>query len=257
MLGVGGYRGSEGDAISTTTSNVYGMLGFAVSNGNNYGVYASATNNTATGGTKYGVYGTASGGTTNYAGYFLGNVQVTGSIAKGSGTFKIDHPLDPEHKYLYHSFIESPDMMNVYNGNVITDANGEAEVILPDYFEALNKDFRYQLTVIGSFAQAMISDEVSNNKFKVKTNAPNVKVSWQVTGIRQDKFANAHRVVPEKDKEPENHGKYLHAAEWGQPLEKSIDYINTQTKPGGKQAASGELHRPQQLPRNDKPIMSR
>src|SRR5262245_8440898 len=45
------------------------------------------------------------------AGYFAGSVQITGNLAKGGGSFKIDHPLDPENKYLYHSFIESPDMM--------------------------------------------------------------------------------------------------------------------------------------------------
>jgi len=44
------------------------------------------------------------------AGYFSGNVQITGTISKGGGSFKIDHPLDPENKYLYHSFIESPDI---------------------------------------------------------------------------------------------------------------------------------------------------
>ena len=56
----------------------------------------------------------------------------------------IDHPLDPANKYLYHSFVESPDMKNIYDGVITTDANGDATVVMPDYFEALNKDFRYQ-----------------------------------------------------------------------------------------------------------------
>jgi hypothetical protein len=85
-------------------------------------------------------------------------------------------------------------MMNIYNGNVTTDANGYATVTLPAYFEALNKDFRYQLTVIGSFARAMVAKEVSHNQFTIRTDSPNVKVSWQVTGIRHDAFANAHRI---------------------------------------------------------------
>src|SRR6185295_9797953 len=97
--------------------------------------------------------------------------------------------LDPENKYLYHSFVESPDMKNIYDGNVVTDEHGNATVELPDYFEALNRDFRYQLTVIGTFAQAIIAAEIRENRFKIKTNAANVKVSWQVTGIRQDAFA--------------------------------------------------------------------
>src|SRR5262249_19043693 len=98
------------------------------------------------------------GATNGLAGKFDGDVLVTGTLSKGAGTFKIDHPLDPENKYLYHSFVESPDMMNIYNGNLTTDENGDAVVALPDYFEALNKDFRYQLTVIGQFAQAVVAE---------------------------------------------------------------------------------------------------
>jgi len=216
---IGVYGRCEG---STWTGSGYGLKGDAVGTGpTNYGVYGSATGAATH---NYGVYGTGSG-TGAYAGYFSGNVQITGSISKGSGTFKIDHPTDPENKYLYHSFVESPDMMNIYNGNTVTDANGLATVILPDYFDALNKDFRYQLTTIGQPAQAYILSEISGNQFVIKTDKPNVKISWQVTGVRQDKYANAHRVVPEVDKEPEFKGYYLHAAEWGKPANKSIDWL--------------------------------
>ena len=82
-------------------------------------------------------------------------------------------------------------MMNIYNGNVVTDANGDAVVPLPEWFETLNRDFRYQLTVIGQFAQAIVTAEVANHQFSIKTDKPAVKVSWQVTGIRQDAWANA------------------------------------------------------------------
>ena len=220
---VGVYGRCEGSAYTTSG---YGMKGESVGAGpTNYGVFGSASGAT---GNNYGVYGTNSG--TGYAGYFAGNVKITGSIAKGSGTFLIDHPLDPENKYLYHSFVESPDMMNIYNGNITTDANGNATITLPDYFEALNKDFRYQLTVIGTFAQAIVSEKVNNNQFKIKTDKPNVEVSWQVTGVRHDKYADAHRVVPETEKEPQYKGHYLHAAEWGMPAAKSIDAL---TNPKG------------------------
>ncbi len=153
-----------------------------------------------------------------------GNFNVTGLLSKGGGSFKIDHPLDPENKYLYHSFVESPDMMNIYNGNIVTDADGYAEVNLPDYFDALNSDCRYQLTAIGTFAQAIISEKVHGNIFKIKTNIPNVEVSWQVTGIRKDKFAQAHRIIPVVNKEQKNKGKYLHPTEYGLPASKGIDY---------------------------------
>ena len=53
-----------------------------------------------------------------------GNLQVDGTVSKGGGSFKIDDPIDPAGKYLSHSFVESPDMMNIYNGNVTTDAKG-------------------------------------------------------------------------------------------------------------------------------------
>ena len=158
------------------------------------------------------------------AGSFAGNVNITGNLSKAGGSFKIDHPLYPENKYLYHSFIESPDMMNIYNGNVITDANGDAVVELPAYFEALNKDFRYQLTVIGTFAQAIVAEEVNNNRFTIKTNAANVKVSWMVTGIRQDAYANKNRIKVEEDKTELEQGFYLHPEVFRQPEERGIEW---------------------------------
>ncbi|MGQ9644521.1 MAG: hypothetical protein ACUVT3_11745, partial [Ignavibacterium sp.] len=140
------------------------------------------------------------------------------------GSFKIDHPLDPQNKYLYHSFVESPDMMNIYNGNVVTDASGYATVTLPEWFEALNKDFRYQLTVIGDFAQAIISQEIQNNQFQIRTDKPNVKVSWQVTGIRHDAFAEKYRIPVEELKKGDDIGKYLHPEAYGLPETMGIDY---------------------------------
>ena len=188
-------------------------------------MYGEADNyTTAVAGTKYGVYGIAQNGTTNYAGFFAGNTAVTGLLSKGGGSFKIDHPLDPENKYLYHSFVESPEMMNIYNGNITTDAKGFATVTMPAYFDALNKDFRYQLTVIGTFAQAIVKDKMSGNQFVIQTNQPNVEVSWMVTGVRHDKFAEAHRIEAEVEKETENKGKYIHPIEWNQPLTKEINY---------------------------------
>lgn len=153
-----------------------------------------------------------------------GNVVVNGNLSKGGGSFKIDHPLDPANKYLYHSFVESPDMMNIYNGNITTDATGKATVTLPDYFEALNMEYRYQLTVIGSFAQAIINKEVANNKFEIATNQPNIKVSWQVTGVRKDAFANKNRIPTEVEKAPKDKGKYLHPDAFNMPKSLAVGY---------------------------------
>ncbi len=154
-----------------------------------------------------------------------GNLNVTGNIAKGGGTFKIDHPLDPSNKYLVHSFVESPEMMNIFSGNIVTDANGYATVTMPEYFEAANKDFRYQLTVIGSFAQAIIQEKISGNQFVIRTNQPNVEVSWQITAVRADAYANANRVEPEEEKE--NKGTYVHPELYGQSADKQENAVKT------------------------------
>ncbi len=172
---------------------------------------------------QWGVYGESTHDTYAYAGYFVGDVKVTddlvveGSVVKASGTFRIDHPQDPANKYLFHSFVESPDMKNIYDGVVTTDENGFATVELPGYFEVLNKDFRYQLTCIGTFAQAIISQKVENNRFQIQTDKPGVEVSWQVTGIRKDPYAEAHRVQPEVEKTGYEKGKYIHPELYGQP----------------------------------------
>lgn len=139
-----------------------------------------------------------------------GNASFAGNISKGGGTFKIDHPQYPTEMYLYHSFIESPDMMNIYNGNIVTDSAGYATVTLPSYFESLNRDYKYQLTSIGTFGQAIIKEEIQNGQFVIQTEHPNCKVSWQVTGVRQDPYAEAHRVQVEVEKEEDKKGTLLH-----------------------------------------------
>jgi hypothetical protein len=157
-----------------------------------------------------------------------GNLRVTrdinliGNLTKGGGSFKIDHPLDPENKYLYHSFVESPDMMNIYNGTVTTDSNGNAAVTLPEWFEALNQDFRYQLTVIATFAQAIVSREIKDNRFFVKTSKPNVKVCWQVTGVRHDAYANKHRIAVEEQKPKQERGSFLYPDAFIKPQGKGV-----------------------------------
>ena len=215
-----GGTGVRGESKIAGSSENIGVIGEGSGSTNtNAGGFFEAS---GAGPTNYGVFARASGATSNFAGAFDGNVSITGSLAKGSGSFKIDHPLDPENKYLYHSFVESPDMMNVYNGNITTDASGLAEVELPNYFMTLNQDFRYQLTVIGTFAQAIISQEVANNRFVIKTDEPSVKVSWQVTGIRKDPYAIKNRIQEEVDKAPNERGLYLHPEAYGQPASMGI-----------------------------------
>jgi hypothetical protein len=113
--------------------------------------------------------------------------------------------------------------MNVYNGNVVTDKHGIATVPLPDYFDALNRDFRYQLTVIGQFAQAIVAHEIDKNHFVIRTSKPGVKVSWQVTGIRQDAHANSDRIPVEQEKPEADRGHYLHPDAFGVNQDQNAD----------------------------------
>jgi hypothetical protein len=173
-----------------------------------------------------------------HAAYLAGNVTITGSLSKAGGSFRIDHPLDPTNKYLCHSFVESPDMKNVYDGVATLNDNGEATVDLPDWFGSLNRDFRYQLTAVGApgpnlhIGEEIVSDsntsqqgEIScnnNSHFRIGGGTPGMKVSWQVTGIRKDPWANANRVQVEENKSDKERGHYLYPEVYGQAVEKGV-----------------------------------
>jgi hypothetical protein len=207
---------------------------YATHNGSGYGLYASAFN--------------AAG----YAGYFVGRcfisgaLNINGTLTKGGGSFKIDHPLDPEHKFLSHSFVESPDMKNIYDGVVTTDDRGRAEVMLPDWFDALNRDFRYQLTVIGGgedgepFPQVRVVEKIAGNRFVIRSSAARVEVSWQVTGTRKDAWANANRIPVEEDKSVTERGKYLHPASFGLPLSRGMESTAEQPASGAANASGAK-----------------
>jgi hypothetical protein len=135
-----------------------------------------------------------------------GNLTVGGTISKSGGSFRIDDPIDPKNKYLYHSFVESPDMKNIYDGVATLDEKGEAVIALPEWFEALNQDFRYQLTCIGAYAPVYVAREISHNQFQIAGGSNGVKVSWQVTGIRHDDYASSHRIPVEVEKSDSDKG---------------------------------------------------
>lgn len=183
---------------------------FAKGNGpNGNGIYAEAQGLDGQGvsGRAYGANGIGIFGEgTAFAGFFNGNLHVTGNITydgnlnQATPSITMEHPLDPENSNLIHAGVHSSEMKNIYDGRTITNSGGEAVINLPDWFEAINKDFRYQLTVIGEFAQAIVSEEIDNGKFSIKTNKPNVKVSWQITGIRNDSFAKTNEFKIEREK---------------------------------------------------------
>jgi hypothetical protein len=215
-------------ARAATGDTCYGVYADAIGGGLCYGVYADARQ----GGYCYGVYATSdSAAGISYAGYFDGPLHAE-SVTASVKAFTIDHPLDPGGKYLSHSSVESPDMMNVYNGNVILSASGDAWVELPAWFEALNRDYRYQLTAIGAAGPNLhIAEKVSNNRFRIAGGEPGMEVSWQVTGIRHDALAETARVKVEEDKRPENVGKYLNPEAFGLPRTSGIHYVGQSDPP--------------------------
>lgn len=223
------------DATSYGCAGVYGETTWGSGvEGRSYrgsGVYAYSE---TTEGIAIKAYNSGGG----YAGYFDGDVQVTGYLYKMGGGFQIDHPLEPENKYLCHSFVESPDMMNVYNGNVVLDGDGQAWVQLPEYFDVLNRDFRYQLTAIGAPAPNLyIAEKISDNRFRIAGGKSGMEVSWQVTGIRQDPYAVAHRIRVEEDKPAEERGYYLHPKAYGLPEERNIRSVHSGQFPKNPQVA--------------------
>jgi hypothetical protein len=117
-----------------------------------------------------------------------------GALSKASGTFTIDHPLDPEHKILNHYFVESPDMSNTYSGSVVLNANGRARVDLPDYFDALNRNPRVQLTGVGSADVVYVAEDFQSNQFTIG-GKPGMKVYWTVIADRKDQSAEITRVI--------------------------------------------------------------
>ncbi|HET6272537.1 MAG TPA: hypothetical protein VFG32_06115, partial [Bacteroidota bacterium] len=224
VSGRGGAVGGYFEAFSSSGTGVYGfgstgIYGQSFTAGGT-GVQGVIEHNITV--SSWGVWGRTSA--PGQAGHFSGNVEVAGNLSKTTGSFKIDHPLDPANKYLYHSFVESPDMMNIYNGNVELDGNGEAVVTLPAWFEALNKEFRYQLTCIGGFAPVYVAEEVRRNQFKIAGGKVGMKVSWQVTGIRHDAYAEKHPIPVEEEKPHIEKGHYLHPDVFNQPEERSIEW---------------------------------
>jgi len=206
-----------GNALSTT-GLTYGVAGWAGAP-ESRGVWGWASNNSNSA-TNYGVLGETWSQNSGYGVYSLGRFAATGTKA-----FQIDHPLDPENYFLNHFCVEAPDPMNAYSGVVTLDANGEAWVQLPDYFEAINRDPRYTLTPIGaSMPNLYVAVEIQGNRFKIAGGVPGKKVSWRVEAIRNDLWVQRYGYQTEQSKPEEYRGKYIIPELYGQPIERGIFY---------------------------------
>ncbi|MFH0896346.1 MAG: hypothetical protein V2A54_18085 [Bacteroidota bacterium] len=230
---IGGYgvfganyysTGTTGDGVGIAGVGAVGVMGQTVE-GAFFGVYgenistSTTENNVGVAGWGWvGVFGQDDG--TGFGVYSDGELG-----SSGTKSFMIDHPLDPANKFLKHYCLESPEVLNVYRGNVTLDMNGEAVVILPNYFKEININFSYNLTAVGSAAPGLyVKEEVKENYFKVAGGKSGQKVSWTLYAERNDKYVQnkpSSKQV-EVPKRAGNVGKYLRPELYGQPASKAI-----------------------------------
>jgi len=226
--GIAGFNNSIGSLAGSLLGTVpIGVIG----DSNGYGVVATSdlsnalvaeTGSSTTSDTVvinnlgggFPLYAAGTGGSMYLDG--AGNLHVSGQIFGSVKNFEIDHPLDPANKYLVHASVESSEMKNIYDGIAVLDADGSVTVELPDWFEAVNADFRYQLTAMGAPGPNLhIAQEIANNRFAIAGGQPGTKVCWQVTGVRHDAYAKAHPLQVSVEKSPGERGFYIHPDLYG------------------------------------------
>lgn len=129
---------------------------------------------------------------------FGGNVSITGSLSKGSGTFEIEHPL-LQNKKLIHSFIEGPRCDNLYRGtsriengecvvNIDTDCTQTKDCSMTEgTFEKLNKNPVFYLQNETSFNR--LKGKIHENKLIITSESNECDtIHWIVIGERCDPF---------------------------------------------------------------------
>jgi hypothetical protein len=244
-------RGVYGQATATSGFN-YGVYGHVISplgravygraqaSSGGVGVYGQSNSSSGTGvvgisplsnGETYGVIGRVNS-FQGWAGYFApraivdGDLTVTGSINSASSGVIVDHPLDPANRTLAHAYVQAPELLTVYRGTVTLDARGRRTVRLPRYFDALNRDFAYQLTAIGAPAPSLhVARKVERISFRIAGGLPGQEVSWIVTGVRRDAWAEAHPLKVDRVKSRRVRGRYLHPRAYGKPRSAAIHRV--------------------------------
>jgi hypothetical protein len=250
-IGIHGTATRSGTGVRAESANGVGLIADGKGPGPTSGVGVQTVGSQAAliasnpgSGTSAILAGTA------LAGQFNGSVIVSATLIADTiigrvKMFEIDHPLDPERRILRHATVESPEIKNVYDGVAVLDPAGECVVGLPAWFEALNGDFRYQLTCLGAHAPVYIGEEIRDNQFRISGGAPGLKVSWMVTGIRRDASARAHCLPVEEDKPAGEQGLFLDPAAYGLPAERGI---GSRRQPGIAIDVPAPLDLPEQQP---------
>jgi hypothetical protein len=243
VLGLGTYMGVRGNGPSIGVQGDSPYVG-VWAQGGDYGLNAVATK---TVGQNYGAFCQ----TASAAGYAL---WVNGrSATTGTKSFVIDHPLDPENRLLNHFCKEAPEPMNTYSGNIVTDQHGYATVQLPEYFESINKDFRYQLTVLDGgddFVQVKVSKRIQGNHFTLRTSKAGIEVSWQVEGVRNDRWVQQRGFKTEEPKSAAQKGKYLEPSLYGHAPDKGIHFMNMNPPAKSKAARPSPIAPPRGFSRS-------
>jgi hypothetical protein len=240
--GIGANYGAVGISFGDNGSGVWGRSNADA--GTSEGVFGDAFTPESAGVRGYsttgvGVHGTSS---LNWAGFFdidcrvqndfqvggnqsvAGYLNVGGNLAvSGSKSFRIDHPAAPERRYLIHYSTESNELLNLYSGTVTLDKDGTARVELPDWYDLVNTDARYQLTAIGRPASELhVRTEVAHGSFEIAGGNPGQRVSWQLTARRNDAHAKAHGAPVELDKPDREQGTFLRPELFGHGPERGV-----------------------------------
>lgn len=233
--------GTALEVVATGLGSTTGVWATVTSpQGSGWGVYGKTLGSSSS---SYGVVGEEPTNGAGHAVFALGSL-----AASGVKQFQIDHPLDPANYYLNHFCSEGPEPYNVYRGNVVTDAKGYATITLPAYFESINRDPTYQLTVIDDsedFVMAKVVRKVQNNQFVIRTSKGLVEVSWEVKGIRNDRWVQRYGFETEQEKDEGARGMYLHPELFGQPAEKGMHFRKSHSQEllGGSTKGSGSSAR--------------
>jgi len=240
---MGYLGGSDCGAYAQYSTTNYSYLGY--NNGTfNIGVYGKSNGGVANAAgvigegnsSSWGALGYTDASLGNYAGLFsgnvkiIGNIEISGSISKGSGSFLIDHPLDPLNKTLRHNFVESPENLCLYRGKVQLDNSGKGIVKMPDYFTALTKEngATVSLTVIGEhpfLTSYKWNDDYTSFAIYGDSNG---EVSYQVLADRDDPVMHQLYKPVEEEKGNDNFekGKLLYPKAFGYPENMGVDYKN-------------------------------
>lgn len=183
-LNAGGNFAAGVIAINTNTSNFDVSLGFVTRNASGAGVERVRID----GDGNVGINTDSPSEALDVS----GNTTISGSLSKGSGSFKIDHPVKPETHYLIHSFVEAPQADNIYRGKVVlvnglATVNIDAAVSMTEgTFVLLNREV--QCFTSNETGWTAVRGRMDDNILTIEAqdSACADTISWMVVGERQD-----------------------------------------------------------------------